>query len=1075
MMQSAPSGADPIQVTLTPPETAVMVGGDPVTIVADIRNASMGIDQYSVEVEGLDPSWYSLDSSSVSLFPGESGTVRITIRPPADAGAAGPRAFTVRARSYFNAALVGSGRGTVVVAAPVSVPAAAPPAPALPDVAAPPAPVSPLPLVPDPPLAAMPPAEAIPAPELKRSGNGSSGTAEHAPAPPAPPVAAPRRVTGPLELRDEPPAAPRAAPVPDPALAENRPAPAAPGFVLPQSGPPVRPPASAAAPVTPPLVAPITPQAEATGAASASETIAPARPTTPVPPAAPPPAFVLPTTPPAAPKSAPAPPVTASVPMVAPAPTPPPAPVVPVATTVAETSMAPPAPSLPSFVPGVTPVPAAPASKEAPPPPVAPPVIETVAVAPPPAPVPARPAPAPAVSEDKLGQVGFAPPPPPRRSDPVEVNLTPGAAVAYLGGAPVEMIARIRNVGTDVDQYNMEVSNLDPAWYTVDAQSMSLFPGDSQAIPIRLHIPDSARPGEYRFVVRATSVFDARETNTASGKLDVLLKQAPAIEPPLQPVAPPPVPTGAAQPAGTLGVAPVPDAVRVTLNPATVEIAAGGPPVEISAAIRNPNPSITDFSLEVENLDRSWYSLSAPRVAVYPGDSAAIRIQLHPPATGDTRPGEYSFVVRARAVGNSALVGVTGGAMRVLPPVQRAPEVITITPAANWQAPAPNPSPAAVPATGSSGRAVPAQPEAPLELVRVTLNPAQTKAIAGAAPGVVVVNVQNASSTPEQYTVEVEDLEPSWYTVAARTVAVAPGATMPVAMKLQPPLGARSGPYTYAVRARSTANPLATGVARGLLQLRNPAVFQAELTPRRFTGPRGKFELRLSNSGADDVALDLTGTDPEGALSYGFKTANPTIPAKGRVIVPVAVRARGLRPVGEDRKYAFTLAARPVEGEESEALQIAGEYLQSPRFKSWVQPLLAALLLLLLIWFISPLRPDLGKLPAVGPFFAGIGSALAGKPLPPGTPTAELTPGGPVFQGGFLKLHDTFPTVIGSPLENETSDAAGNAHQRTSTGYLTYITGTNDFYFTGQTPDGKLGKLYRFTLRDNQMVDVTPP
>ena len=48
MTQSAPSGADPIQVTLTPPETAVMVGGDPVTIVADIRNASMGIDQYSL-------------------------------------------------------------------------------------------------------------------------------------------------------------------------------------------------------------------------------------------------------------------------------------------------------------------------------------------------------------------------------------------------------------------------------------------------------------------------------------------------------------------------------------------------------------------------------------------------------------------------------------------------------------------------------------------------------------------------------------------------------------------------------------------------------------------------------------------------------------------------------------------------------------------------------------------------------------------------------------------------------------------------------------------------------------------
>ena len=628
----------------------------------------------------------------------------------------------MRARSYFNTALVGAGQGTLVVAAP-----------AAPEVVAPP----PAPVAPAPPLAAMPPAEAVPAAELKRSGNGAAGTVEHAP-PAARCPAAPRHRAAGTARRTPGDTARRG-----PANAGVT------SFVLPQSGPPPAPPSGRPRRSRHPWSR-RPPQVGATGALSGPETLAPPRPA-PVPPAATPPSFVLPATPPAAPKSAPP---AASALGAAPVPAPPAA---PAATTVAETPVAGPGPTVTQFRAGGHSGARCRRQRR-----TGDRAGEGGAALPrdqslcPPAPKP------PAItSEDKLGQVGFAPPPPPRRSDPVEVKLTPGAAVAYLGGAPVEMVARIRNVGTDVDQYNMESATSISAWYTVDAQSMSLFPGDTQAIPIEIDIPDGARPGEHRFMVRATSVFDARETNTASGKLDVLLKQAPVAEPPPRPVASPPVPTGAAQPAGTLGVAPASEFVRVTLNPATVEIAAGGPPVEISAAIRNPNPSITDFSLEVENLDRSWYSLSAPRVAVYPGDSAAIRIQLHPPATGDTRPGEYSFVVRARAVGNPALVGVTGGAMRVLPPVQRAPEVITITPAANWQATASNPSTAAPagPAAGSGGRAAPAQPEAPLELVRVTLNPAQTKAIAGAAPGVVVVNVQNASSTPEQYTVEVEDLE----------------------------------------------------------------------------------------------------------------------------------------------------------------------------------------------------------------------------------------------------------------------------------------------------------------------------
>src|SRR5690349_19952404 len=60
MMQAAPSMAEPISVNLPPPDGKVVAGGEPVEIVANLRNAWTTVDQYSLEVENLDPSWYTV-------------------------------------------------------------------------------------------------------------------------------------------------------------------------------------------------------------------------------------------------------------------------------------------------------------------------------------------------------------------------------------------------------------------------------------------------------------------------------------------------------------------------------------------------------------------------------------------------------------------------------------------------------------------------------------------------------------------------------------------------------------------------------------------------------------------------------------------------------------------------------------------------------------------------------------------------------------------------------------------------------------------------------------------------------
>ncbi len=91
--------SDKIGVTLSL-VTLEVNAGESVEFTATIHNRSQIVDQFTIGVEGLDPSWYDLSVSSVSLFPGDKGEVKITIHPPKTAETkAGSYPFTVKAVS----------------------------------------------------------------------------------------------------------------------------------------------------------------------------------------------------------------------------------------------------------------------------------------------------------------------------------------------------------------------------------------------------------------------------------------------------------------------------------------------------------------------------------------------------------------------------------------------------------------------------------------------------------------------------------------------------------------------------------------------------------------------------------------------------------------------------------------------------------------------------------------------------------------------------------------------------------------------------------------------------------------
>ena len=92
--------SDRIRVSLQPRKVEMEPDSEPREVVLAVQNVADYVDQFSVELEGLGPGWYTLPVNSVSLFPQDRDEVRIKIHPRKEEGArAGVYPFRVRVTS----------------------------------------------------------------------------------------------------------------------------------------------------------------------------------------------------------------------------------------------------------------------------------------------------------------------------------------------------------------------------------------------------------------------------------------------------------------------------------------------------------------------------------------------------------------------------------------------------------------------------------------------------------------------------------------------------------------------------------------------------------------------------------------------------------------------------------------------------------------------------------------------------------------------------------------------------------------------------------------------------------------
>lgn len=336
------------------------------------------------------------------------------------------------------------------------------------------------------------------------------------------------------------------------------------------------------------------------------------------------------------------------------------------------------------------------------------------------------------------------------------------------------------------------------------------------------------------------------------------------------------------------------------------------------------------------------------------------------------------------------------------------------------------------------------------EPIVVNLTPPDVKVAAGADPVEIIANVRNAGGVVDQFSIEVQNLDPSWYTVLVESVALFPGDSAPIPIRLHPPKGGntRAGHYTFAVVARSHADPTLMGVTKGVVTVGSFLAFQLELAPKRVTGRRGKYKLSITNAGNGDAQFELSGVDAEANMGYSFRPSTPNVPAGRKLVVPMTVRTKGFKLVGMSERYAFKVNARPVDGTEKDAKEVEGELIHKPWFDSWRRPMwLLGLLamILLFILFNKQLNPCSQRflLPSNVQFYSSF--LCAGGELKIGGPEKGIEPGAvPADQAcksgpGFEEVREKYNTLVGNCTMDEWKDDNGNVHQGTTKGELFFV------------------------------------
>ncbi len=199
------------------------------------------------------------------------------------------------------------------------------------------------------------------------------------------------------------------------------------------------------------------------------------------------------------------------------------------------------------------------------------------------------------------------------------------------------------------------------------------------------------------------------------------------------------------------------------------------------------------------------------------------------------------------------------------------------------------------------------------------------------------VTLHNKGQTVDQFTLSLEGLDVSWYTLPVSSVALFPNDqdNLKIIIRLPEAIDTKTTSYSVRAKATSQENPAEVAIASLTIQIRAIPKLELSISPQRLVGNKGTYQVAVTNPGSSEAKIRLRATDARGRLLYTLRPESLTLPAGGHAEANLEVRLGWLALIiGGENEYDFQVTAVPAEEKLAEgAGTVQGQLVSVPWYK----------------------------------------------------------------------------------------------------------------------------------------------
>jgi uncharacterized membrane protein len=524
---------------------------------------------------------------------------------------------------------------------------------------------------------------------------------------------------------------------------------------------------------------------------------------------------------------------------------------------------------------------------------------------------------------------------------------------SVIPGETVQTTAIIHNSSNNTGQFIFRVDGLESDWYNLPVSSTTLFPNDEEKLVILFHPPktDKVKAGLYPFHF----IIDCQDSPGDAEHLEMMLeiKEIPEINLDITPerisgkkgsyniIVSNPATTAATV---RLNVVDRDSLLRCNLHPSVITVPAGESAestlmVQLKWLHYFHRRKAYHFTVSGQQTGSDSVKSVAGQLYKMPWRihfpfrlslPSRIRVSRRPPdisrfeaTTEDKRRFRLVWSVENAVEVKLNEISVEPRGEKDIYPAETTSYVLTST---NKH--------------GSVSRTVFVEPivipeERYSERILVLMTPNKIQVAAGSESIEATLDIQNIGSIVDKFSLEIEGLAESWYSLSASSVALMPRASEQVQIFFHPPKvkGVVSDNYTFAVTLRSQSIPEDSTSITAQLEILPSVDYSIALKPYRTRCRRKRtINVQIDNKDVTESELFIDVIDAENSLRFKLENDSPVVPPWQTVEIPMLVRPKRNSIVGDLKRYDINLTATTADG----YTQLArGQIDHKPLLSSW--------------------------------------------------------------------------------------------------------------------------------------------